>query len=481
MRMKFYKYIFLLSSFSLLTLTASAQSQEQAKKLFNAGKYEEAKPAFQKLVKRNTKNGSLNYWYGACLYETGEIEESIPYLTYAAEREVREANRYLAIYYSKNYQFAESEDYWETYFDMMEEENKPIDQYQTAYDYASLGRQMMRSVKDITIVDSVVVDKVNFLSAYCMSREAGTLTNYNTFFDQQSQPDGIVYQTETKNKIIYSSNTDGRMNLYSADMLTDKWENEKGLKGLSENNNNNYPFIMSDGVTLYFAADGSESLGGYDIFVTRYNSERDQYLKPENIGMPFNSPANDYMLVIDEFNDLGWFASDRNQPEGSVCIYTFIPNATNTTLNENQVSPEMLRSRAQLLSIKDTWKDNQDMQLAQQRIADINSSKAEIKVIQKDFELVIDDLDTYYTLKDFHSDKARELATQWMQEVKNLTSLSNQLEQKRTAYSHADDSQRNSMRASILDMEKRVEQLEKSVAKQEIEVRNTENRHLGKK
>ena len=58
MRMKFYKYIFLLSSFSLLTLTASAQSQEQAKKLFNAGKYEEAKPAFQKLVKRNTKNGS---------------------------------------------------------------------------------------------------------------------------------------------------------------------------------------------------------------------------------------------------------------------------------------------------------------------------------------------------------------------------------------------------------------------------------------
>ena len=27
---------------------------------------------------------------------------------------------------------------------------------------------------------------------------------------------------------------------------------------------------------------------------------------------------------ITEFNDLGWFASDRYQPEGKVCIYVFI-------------------------------------------------------------------------------------------------------------------------------------------------------------
>ena len=481
MRMKFYKYIFLLGCFSLLTLTASAQSQEQAKKLFNAGKYEEAKPAFQKLVKRYPKNGSYNYWYGACLYETGESDKCLPYLELAAERDVREANRYLAMYYSDNYRFEESEESWETYFELMEKAKKPIDVYQAAYDYASLGRQMMRSIKDIPIVDSVVVDKSTFLKAYNMSREAGSLTTFSQFFNEKNQTEGIVYQTETKNKIYYSSANEGRMRLYTSDMLTDKWENGKLLKGLNENSNNNYPYILSDGATLYFASDGSESLGGYDIFITRYNSERGQFLRPENIGMPFNSPANDYMLVIDEFNTLGWFASDRNQPEGKVCIYTFIPNEENTTLDEEEVSPEQLRRRAQLASIKDTWKNEQELQRAKQRIASVKYSTTEQETIVKDFELVIDDLTTYYTLKDFRSKQARDLATRWMQEVKNLVLLSNQLEQRRTAYAQANTNQRNSMKAAILDLEQRVRHLEQSVAKLELEVRNTENRHLGKK
>ena len=36
---------------------------------------------------------------------------------------------------------------------------------------------------------------------------------------------------------------------------------------------------------------------GYDIFVTRYNTNTYSYLMPENVGMPFNSPYNDYMSV----------------------------------------------------------------------------------------------------------------------------------------------------------------------------------------
>lgn len=88
----------------------------------------------------------------------------------------------------------------------------------------------------------------------------------------------------------------------------------------------NYPFMMPDGTTFYFAATGEESIGGYDIFVTRFDSESGSFLKAENIGMPFNSTANDYMYAIDEFNDIGWFATDRSQPEGKVCIYIFIPS-----------------------------------------------------------------------------------------------------------------------------------------------------------
>lgn len=483
--MKLYRYLLLLlGCLPLTALTASGQSQEQAKKLFNAGKYAEAKPAFQKLVKRYPNNGSYNYWYGVCLYETGEADQCLPYLKLAAKRDVREANRYLAMYYSDTYQFEESEESWETYFELMEKAKKTTEPYQSAYDHASLGRQMMHSVKDITFIDSVVVDKANFLSAYNMSKEAGMLTTYNNFFNQQQvQSEGIVYQTENKHKIFYSLETNGKTSLYTADMLANRWEQGRPLKGLNEgeNSNTNYPYILADGTTLYFAADGEESLGGYDIFITRYNSDQGQYLRPENIGMPFNSPANDYMLVIDEFNNLGWFASDRNQPAGKVCIYTFIPDEDNNTLDEEVLTSDQLRSRAQLYSIKDTWKNNQEVLRAQQRIASIKYSDVGKETILKDFELVIDDLTTYYTLKDFRSTKAREVAARWRQETDNLASLSKQLEQKRTAYSQANTNQRKNMSAGILDMEKRVGQLERTIAALELEARNIENRHLGRK
>ena len=50
-----------------------AQSLAEAKKLYNEGKYAEAKPAFEKLVKQAPSNSSYNHWYGVCCYETGDL------------------------------------------------------------------------------------------------------------------------------------------------------------------------------------------------------------------------------------------------------------------------------------------------------------------------------------------------------------------------------------------------------------------------
>lgn len=482
MRMRFYKYIFLLGCLPLMALTASAQSQEQAKKLFNAGKYVEAKPAFQKLLKRNPKNGSLNYWYGVCLYETGETDKCLPYLKHAAEREVREANRYLAKYYFDNYLFSESEECWETYFELMEKAKKPFEEYMVEADRAALGRQMMHGVKDVTFIDSFMVDKKDFLEVYQLSQESGTLQTFNDFFKTNSQPSGIVHQTERKNKVFYSqTDSANRIRLYSADLLNNQWEEGEPLQGIPADCNASFPYIMSDGATLYFAADGEESFGGYDIFVTRFDSEDNRFLFPENMGMPFNSPANDYMLVMDEFNDLGWFATDRNlEGTDKVCIYVFNYTESLGTLHEESIPADQLAKRARLTSIKDTWKSKEEVEKAKGRLASANTPQ-QMQEQQKDFELFINDALTYYTLKDFKSNDARTLAARWLEETKNFNSLSEQLEQKRKAFTQAGKEKRASMAPGLLDLEKHVESLEISIQKMEKDTRNAENRFLQKK
>lgn len=111
--------------------------------------------------------------------------------------------------------------------------------------------------------------------------------------------------------------------------------------------------MLSDGTTLYFASSGEESLGGYDIFVTRLNLNTGNYLVPENMGMPFNSIYNDYMLAIDELNNVGWFVSDRFQEEDKLIVYLFIPNTEKKIYRGGDEA--RARSLARISAIKDSW------------------------------------------------------------------------------------------------------------------------------
>ena len=132
----------------------------------------------------------------------------------------------------------------------------------------------------------------------------------------------------------------------------DEWGDEKQLPmNINSNDDDNYPFVLSDGATIYYSSKGNGSIGGYDLFVTRYNINSDTYLAPEQLGMPFNSPYNDYMYVIDEYNNLGWFASDRFQPEEKVCIYVFIPNSSKQTYNYEAMDPQQMSRQEKPVSI----------------------------------------------------------------------------------------------------------------------------------
>ena len=112
---------------------------------------------------------------------------------------------------------------------------------------------------------------------------------------------------------------------------------------------------MSDGVTLYFANNGENSIGGYDIFISRYDGEK--FLQPQNVGMPYNSPYDDYLLVIDEESGIGWWATDRNQLGDSLTIYKFIPQELRINY---PVDTENLAGLAKVSDYRRTWEPGKD-------------------------------------------------------------------------------------------------------------------------
>ena len=50
------------------------------------------------------------------------------------------------------------------------------------------------------------------------------------------------------------------MQLYSRIKLINNWSDPEPLNTLNEQGNVNYPYLMADGVTLYYASDGEGSL-----------------------------------------------------------------------------------------------------------------------------------------------------------------------------------------------------------------------------
>ena len=338
---------------------------------------------------------------------------------------------------------------------------------------------MREMTQQIIIVDSIVTDKNQFLPHLRVSHESGTVMSPRQFLNKSQDDSTSVFVNEMGNKAYFSLPDDSlRQQLYTIDKLGGEWSRPMALQGISDGiNEAAYPFMLTDGITFYFAGKGEESIGGYDIFFTRYDSHTSRFLKPENLGMPFNSEANDYMYAIDEYNRIGYFVSDRHQPEGKVCIYIFVPSDSRKTYDLSAYTEQQMRGFADISRIADTWGDGKERQAALARLKNLraagkNSQSA--KTADSDQLLVISDALTYSSAKDFRSREAAALYEQLVNARKQLSTINKELDSARDDFAKANASDREGLKKEILLAEKEVLQLAERVKTLEKQARNTE-------
>lgn len=160
------------------------------------------------------------------------------------------------------YRFDEATENIEEHIEWLEKKKRDTSEAEKELDRCLQGARMLRGTENVAVIDSFVVDKNDFLSAYKLSKESGTIS-------MSEDGSGTSFINELGDKMIFTqASGDGETHLYSRIKLIDKWEDAKLLEGLNESGHNqNYPFMASDGITLYFGAQGSESMGGYDILL----------------------------------------------------------------------------------------------------------------------------------------------------------------------------------------------------------------------
>lgn len=337
-----------------------------------------------------------------------------------------------------------------------------------------LYETMLGSTARVMFIDSVVTDKNNLLNAIPLNKESGFLNTYDEFWKTTGHPFSYTYMNEFGNKVIFSmTGTDGHSHLYTADKLSGQWSQPKAITDFDADFEDiNCPYMMSDGVTLYFAAKGKNSVGGYDLFVTMYDTDSARFYKPENIGLPFNSKANDYYYVIDEFNSLGWLVTDRNQPEGKVCVYTFIPSDSRQTYNAEATDEKKLLRLAEISSIRDSWTDKTKLQDALKRLVALNKRKADAG--QNSMYFYINDKLVYNNPNQFVVQANRQRYVKLTAMKADMEKLERNLDALRRQYGTSSKSERRSLTPTILKSEMQLEQSEHDIQTLEKEIRNTE-------
>lgn len=224
-----------------------------------------------------------------------------------------------------------------------------------------------------------------------------------------------IYAPADEDVIYYSApDRDGIRNIYTTVLKDSVWTLPALLNEHTTSTSNEiYPMLSNDGKKMYFASERLYGVGGYDIYVSEWNEEAGDWSDPVNMGFPYSSPANDFLLAGSEDGRYTLFASDRDCPADSVWVYVL--ESDNMPVRREMSDPEALVALADLNvkmgvgdmdgsdEVKSDIPENADTRNYMDKMAQVRSLRDSISA----YENILDEYRERYSMVDSEAEKNR--------------------------------------------------------------------------
>ncbi|MCX6325930.1 MAG: hypothetical protein NT144_04670 [Bacteroidia bacterium] len=106
--------------------------------------------------------------------------------------------------------------------------------------------------------------------------------------------------SEAGDQIIFASDRTGGfggLDLYVSHKINGDWGPAVNLgPEINTQFNEDRPFLINNGETLFFSSQGHENIGGYDLFISDLQSNG-LWSKPKNLGYPINTPDDNIFFM----------------------------------------------------------------------------------------------------------------------------------------------------------------------------------------
>ncbi|HAF29632.1 MAG TPA: hypothetical protein DCG75_11345 [Bacteroidales bacterium] len=333
------KFFALFFSLFIVFAIANAQVDKDFDKLKSAylhiqnENYQEAYNYFKEVLNIYPKEPIYNYYVGRCLFFLDKDPMvSLKYLRFAATKEVPEDVYYfLGRAYLNNYQFdkaLENLEWFKKRASKKQIRELELDNY---ISMAQNGLYLSKYVKKPLVYSKKKSQLDHFYENYIFDEQVGTFVDKFDFFSLtkdsvKEQSILFVPGLKTEHEVFYFSDINekrGDYDIYRITRLSDtSWSEPENLGDIINTPfDENYPYLHADGTTLYFASKGHYGMGGYDLYRSSWNWDKQEWTEPENLDFPINSPFDDILFVPSPNKKTAFFASNREAVKPNIMVY----------------------------------------------------------------------------------------------------------------------------------------------------------------
>lgn len=306
--------------------------KESATKLFEKEQYVEATSYYLRLLSLNPKNADYNFRYGTCLlFNSYQKVEAIRYLSYAIAEPGIDPRAFY--FYGRalhlNYQFEDAIKFYRKFIDLREKKDKRYN-VEREIEMCENGKKLLVTFTDIIVSEKKEIEEDKFFRLYKNMETIGgdilVSAEFQSKVDKKNGHVPIVHFPPRAKAIYYSSygdSEDNGLDIYIRRRLPDgSWGEPQILPGqVNSPEDEDFPYMHPSGDFLYFSSKGHNSMGGYDVFLSRYNPDINAFGKPENVDFAISSPDDDFFYVVDSLFKSAYFASARQSQNGKLHVY----------------------------------------------------------------------------------------------------------------------------------------------------------------
>ena len=313
------------------TFASKAELEKAANELFQKKEFAKAKSLFSQLLSQDGLNPDYNYRFGVCImYTEADPAKPLPYIEGGANSQGvnPEAYYFLGLIYRYNYRFDQSADAFAKA--KTKGMNNPAIDLDREVQISRNGRVLYNdSLLFVPAMEKEVI-KSEFYRPYDFRKLKGKVIpappNFKTKYDEKNLTESFIYTHFEATALVYASYGEDGANgkdLYRVKKLPNgEWSLAEHLPDvINSKYDEDFAFLDEVNNTLYFASNGHNTMGGLDVYSSRFDDNTKKWSVPVNLQHPINSPFEDFLYLSDPDNESAFFTSTRQTPEGMVKVF----------------------------------------------------------------------------------------------------------------------------------------------------------------